>query len=233
MGNLRRLEMELFPASPSRDNHIEYNCIHDLGTGVLGTHGAIYILGTSPGTVIRNNYILRVFSNKFWGAGEGIILDNGCAGVLIENNVVEGASAGGWGCNFNCFGNMIINNLFLYGDKFQLTRYDDAPDTPNPPPNGEILTRNAVVLRDSPLYLEEHSYSHATCWDYNLYWNETGEVRFMADSPEEWHEKGHDVNSVIADPLFTSKENGVYTFRPDSPIYKTGYKDIELSNVGV
>lgn len=233
MGNLRRLEMELFPASPSRDNHIEYNCIHDLGTGVLGTHGAIYILGTSPGTVIRNNYILRVFSNKFWGAGEGIILDNGCAGVLIENNVVDGASAGGWGCNFNCFGNMIINNLFLYGDKFQLTRYDDAPDTPNPPPNGEIFTRNAVVLRDSPLYLEEHSYSHATCWDYNLYWNETGEVRFMADSPEEWHEKGHDVNSVIADPLFTSKENGVYTFRPDSPIYKTGYKDIELSNVGV
>ncbi len=222
-----------FPLTPSRDNLIEYNYIHDLGTGVLGTHGAIYILGTSPGTVIRNNYILRVYSNEFWGAGEGIILDNGCAGILIENNVVDDASAGGWGCNFNCFGNMIINNLFLYGDKFQLTRYGDAPNTPYPPPNGEIFSRNVVVWRNAPLFHEEHWFAHATCWDYNLYWNETGEVRFMSDSPEEWREKGLDVHSVVADPLFTAKGDGVYTFAPESPVYALGYKDIDLSTVGV
>ena len=33
-----------FPLNRSRDNIVEQNDIHDLGTGVLGTHGALYCL---------------------------------------------------------------------------------------------------------------------------------------------------------------------------------------------
>ena len=54
-------------------------------------------MGTSPGTVIRNNHIHHVFHAERWpGAGEGIILDNGCCGILVENNLVHDAVAGGF-----------------------------------------------------------------------------------------------------------------------------------------
>jgi hypothetical protein len=103
-----------FPLNRSRDDLVEKNHIHDLGTGVLGTHGALYCLGVSPGTVLRNNYIHDVQAAEAWGAGEGIILDNGCVGILVENNVVHDAVAGGWGCNFNCLGNIIQNNVLVF-----------------------------------------------------------------------------------------------------------------------
>ena len=105
-----------FPLQRARDNIIEFNHAHHIGTGILGSHCAIYALGTSPGTVIRNNHIHHVGHADAWhGAGEGIILDNGCCGILVENNVVHDAVAGGFGTNFNCFGNIILNNIFAYG----------------------------------------------------------------------------------------------------------------------
>lgn len=60
-----------FPLHRSRDNLVEKNHVHNLGTGVLGTHGALYCLGVSPGTVLRNNYIHHVHAAEAWGAGEG------------------------------------------------------------------------------------------------------------------------------------------------------------------
>ena len=97
---------------------------------MLGTHGALYCPGVSPGTVLRNNDIHHVHAAEAWGAGEGIILDNACIGIVVENNVVHDAVAGGWGCNFNCLGNIIQNNVFVSGRSDQLTREGDAPDGP-------------------------------------------------------------------------------------------------------
>ncbi len=101
-----------FPLPRARDNIIEFNHCHHVGTGVLGSHCAIYAPGTSPGTVIRNNYIHHVFHSERWkGAGEGIILDNGCRGILVENNIVHDAVSGGYGSNYNCYGNIIQKNI--------------------------------------------------------------------------------------------------------------------------
>ena len=47
--------------------------------------------------------------------------------VLVENNVVHDAVSGGWGSNFNCFGNVVQNNIFAYGKRYQLTVYGDQP----------------------------------------------------------------------------------------------------------
>ncbi len=133
MGYLLGWNWRYFPINRSRDNIVEKNHVHDLGTGIMGTHGALYCLGVSPGIVLRNNYINDVHATDVWGAGEGVIFDNGCVGILVENNIVHDAAAGGWGCNFNCLGSMVINNIFVNGEKFQITRYGDAPSTENPP----------------------------------------------------------------------------------------------------
>ncbi len=221
-----------FPLNRSRDNIVEKNHVHDLGTGTLGTHGALYCLGVSPGTVLRGNYIHDVHSTDAWGAGEGIILDNGCSGILVENNVVHNAVSGGWGCNFNCDGNIIQNNIFVNGTRYQLTRYGDAPDGP-PPPNGEVFARNIVVWEKGPLFSEKDWWSFATLWNYNLYWNGGKEpIRFLRYTFDEWKAKGLDRDSLIADPRFATLTQHDYSLLPDSPALKLGFRPIDLRDVG-
>lgn len=221
-----------FPLNRSRDNIIEYNHIHDLGTGTLGTHGALYCLGIQPGTVLRSNYIHHVYSNEFWSAGEGIILDNGCSGILIENNVVHDAVAGGWGCNFNCFGNVVINNILAYGTKFQLTRYGDPP-AGEAQPNGEVFARNIIIWAEGPLFNEKDWWAFNTLWNCNVYWCEGGaEPSFMKYSLQQWREKGLDRESLVADPLFVDASKRDFRLRPDSPALRLGFRPIDLSMAG-
>ena len=224
-----------FPLQRSRDNIVEFNYIHELGVGTLGTHGAIYALGTSPGTSIRNNYIRNVYANEYWGAGEGIILDNGCFGIIVENNIVYKADAGGYGSNYNCAGNFIYNNIFMYGNKYQLTVYGDQPEGA-PQPKGEVFSRNIVVWNKGPLLNEGDWPNFSTLWDGNVYFNEKNEpVTFLSKKKytlEEWKAKGLDKSSVVADPMLVDPANGDFSLKPESPALKLGFKPIDISTVG-
>jgi hypothetical protein len=222
-----------FPLNRARDNLVEQNHVHHIGTGILGAHAGIYALGTSPGTVIRNNHVHHVFHAERWpGAGEGIILDNGCCGILVENNLVHDAVAGGFGTNFNCFGNLILNNIFAYGKEYQLTVYGDAPSG-RPQPKGELFARNIVLFREGPLIKEKDWPGFSTLWDYNLYFHEGGEpMRFMKYSFDEWKAKGLDEHSLVADPLFVDPKSGNFSLKPESPARKLGFKPIDISRVG-
>lgn len=224
-----------FPLQRARDNIVEFNFIHELGIGRLGTHGAIYVLGTSPGTYIRNNYIRNVYSNEHWGAGEGIILDNGCFGIIVENNVVYHAVAGGYGSNYNCAGNFIHNNIFLYGTKYQLTVYGDPPIGAIQP-KGEVFSRNIVVWKEGPLLNEGDWPNFNTLWDGNVYYNEANKpVTFLTEKKytiEQWQEKGLDRHSVVADPMLVDPDNGDFSLMPESPALKLGFKPIDISTVG-
>ena len=224
---------KVFPLNRSRANRIEKNLVHDLGTGVLGTHGAIYALGVSPETVIEGNLIRNVRASDKWGAGEGIILDNSCSGITVQNNIAANAHAGGWGCNFDCFGNVIRNNIFAYGETYQLTRYGDLPDTPDPPPNGEVFSQNIVIYDSGTLFKEGSWSSYRTFWDYNLYWRENGEVGFMNGSFDDWKARGLDAHSLTADPMFADPKNGDFTLPPDSPAFKIGFEPFSLDDVGI
>jgi hypothetical protein len=190
-------------------------------------------LGTSPGTVIRNNYIHHVFHSPAWrGAGEGIILDNGCSGILVENNVVHDAVAGGFGTNFNCFGNIIQNNIFAYGREYQLTVYGDQP-TGRPQPKGEVFARNIVVWSEGPLVKEHDWPNFTTLWDYNLYYQERGEpVIFLKYTFDQWKARGLDEHSIIADPLFVDAKKGNFALKAGSPALRLGFRPIDLSTVG-
>jgi hypothetical protein len=222
-----------FPLQRARDNIVEFNHCHHVGTGLLGSHCAIYALGTSPGTVIRNNYVHHVYSSSFWpGAAEGIILDNGCCGILVENNVVHDAVAGGFGTNFNCFGNIIQNNIFAYGKQYQLTVYGDMPSG-KPQPKGEIFARNIVVWKEGPLIKEQDWPNFSTLWDYNLYWHEGGKpVTFLRYTFDQWKAKDLDTHSIIADPRFVNPAKGDFSLKPDSPAFQLGFRPIDVSTVG-
>ena len=129
---------DYLPINLSRDNRIEFNHIHHLGKGELGTHGAIYCLGLSPGTVVRHNLIHHIF-----GGGCGIILDQGCSGVLVENNLIHHTTIG-FCSNFHCFGNLILNNIFALASKVQILRYGDDPPPGVLLKNHNLFSRNII-----------------------------------------------------------------------------------------
>ena len=119
-----------FPPQGARDNVIEYNHIHHIGTRWVGSHSSIYTLGIQPGTVIRHNVIHH-------GAGFAIAFDQAGTGMLAENNLIY-RNARGLHFNYHCLGNIVQNNIFAFNGETQWTRYGDAP------PPGEDATLNVL-----------------------------------------------------------------------------------------
>ena len=54
----------------------------------------------------------------------------------------------------------------------------------------------------------------------------------MSDVPQ-WHARGHDTNSVIADPVFIDAAQNNFDLKPESPALKQGFKPISLKGIGV
>jgi hypothetical protein len=73
--------------------------------------------------------------------------------------------------------------------------------------------------------------------DNNIYWNagvgaSASEVSFASAKLEDWHKRGHDLHSTIADPLFVAPGKHDFRLQRDSPAFKLGFKPIDLIQVG-
>jgi len=74
--------------------------------------------------------------------------------------------------------------------------------------------------------------------DNNVYWN-TGasgrgaEMTLAGATLQEWRKRGHDLHSVIADPLFVAPDKCDFRLRRNSPALQLGFKPIDLTEVGV
>ena len=56
----------------------------------------------------------------------------------------------------------------------------------------------------------------------------------MPETPTfgEWRKKGFDFHSIIEDPLFVNPEKDDYRLMKDSPAFKLGFRQIDVSTVG-
>jgi hypothetical protein len=219
---------DYLPVSRARDNRIEFNHIHNLGNSELGTHGAIYCLGLSPGTVVRNNLIHHIS-----GGGYGIILDQGCSGVLVENNLIHHTD-GGFSSNFHCIGNIIINNIFALAKQDQIHRYGDDPPPGFELRNYNLFSRNIIYWKEGRLFKRDDWIDFAAVFDFNLYFKVGGEpIKFLKYTFKEWKAKGLDIHSMIADPFFVDPQGGNYNLKPSSPAFKLGFQQIDPSQAGI
>jgi hypothetical protein len=216
------------PPNRARDNQVEFNHVHDLGAGDLGTHGAIYFLGVQPGTVVRHNHIHHI-----GGGGSGIVLDNGSVAVVVEHNVVHHAEYASLLCNHNDLGNIVQNNIFALAGKSQMYRIGDIPSNRAMVHQTGVFYRNLFYWRGAPLFERDDWINYDIIMDYNLYFDASGAPpRFTRFTFDEWKKKGLDSHSVVADPLFVDPEQGDFRLRPGSPALKLGFKAIDLSVVG-
>lgn len=233
-----------YERSISRDNIIEYNYIHHIGQGLLSDMGAIYTLGISPGTIIRNNLIHDVESNKY--GGWGIYNDEGSSHILIENNIVYNTKYAAYNMHY---GREITvrNNIFALARLEVLNRTKGEPHT-------SLYFENNIVywntLKDpySADWSDQKYTLHVNPWkkeqpvkttnfdcDYNIYFHPgmaVDSILFNGDSWEKWHKRGKDIHSIYADPMFKDPSKFDFSLDEQSPAFKMGFKPIDMKNVG-
>lgn len=233
-----------YQRSISRDNIIAYNHIHDIGQGLLSDMGAIYTLGVSPGTVIRNNLIHDVNANHY--GGWGIYNDEGSTHLLIENNVVYNTKFSAYNIHF-AKEITVRNNVFALARINQLSRGRVEPHKTVFFENNIVYWKEGDLLQD---HWEDKSYdfyfhpknesgtrevNSTFDMDWNLYYNPdmpVDSLKFGDNTFAEWQERGKDIHSQYADPMFIDPENYDFRLKPDSPAFELGFLPINMSEIG-
>ena len=57
-------------------------------------------------------------------------------------------------------------------------------------------------------------------------------MRFAGATLEQWRARGHDLHSMIEDPLFVAPQQNDFRLQPNSPAFKAGFRRIDLTHVG-
>jgi hypothetical protein len=222
--------------APNRCHHnvIEYNHVHHVVNGVLSDAGAIYTLGVSPGSVIRNNVLHDVWPYDTPPFGWGVYLDATTGGYLVENNLVYNIQSGGLMFSNGGHENVIINNIFALCAHYAIWPYwGKQPNT---------LRRNIVYLTQGHLFVP---FAESTlrerlrageplgAWERNCYWHTGAELRFFREGFEDWQSLGLDRTSRMVDPDFVAAADYDFRLKPDSPARAMGFKPIDTSRVGL
>lgn len=218
-------------------NIIEFNEVYKVMKNANDGAG-IYMLGKQPGTVIRNNIFHDISPEHHFGWG--IYLDAEASNITVMNNIAYRCEHGG---SMQHFGrnNLWTNNIFVNSDKQQLFIAAGRGSEEN------RWIQNIIYYSGENSYVMdgvnkgEEIFTAVKEMDYNLYFytrgNRPEDLKFTRlpgiESLPDWQARGYDEHSIIADPLFVDIDNDDYTLRPDSPALKLGFKNIDVSKVGL
>jgi len=217
-------------------NTIELNHVHHVMRGMLSDGGAIYTLGVSTGSVIRNNVFHDVWSYSNPPFGWGIYLDATTGGYLVENNVVYNIHSGCLMYSNGGHEHVIRNNIFAFPANYMLWPFwEKRPNTFQH--NLMLMTQGVLFVPFTERTLRERLAAKESLgtWDENLYWHsgEKEQLKFFKLSFTEWQALGVDKHSLLADPQFVAPEEYDFRLRPGSPALKLGFQPIDTSRVGL
>ena len=215
------------------DNLIEHNHVHHVMNGTLNDGGAIYTLGASAGSVIRNNVFHDVW--PYSAIGWGIYLDATCSQYVVEDNIVYNTLAGGLMYNNGGHEHVIQNNIFAFSAQTMLWPYWEK--RPN------AFVHNIVYFTQGDLFIPwaENTIKERLAageplgdWDDNLYCNPNNpDLRFFGQDFAAWQALGLDQGSRIADPQFVNADEYDFRLKPTSPALQLGFQPIDTSEVGL
>jgi len=224
--------------SPTRChyNTIEYNHVHHVLKGTLSDGGAIYALGVSTGSVIRNNVFHDVWPYEQPPFGWGIYLDATTSGYLVENNVVYNTKSGGMMYNNGGHENIVRNNIFALSANYSLWPFwEKRVNTFQK--NIVYMTQGTLIVPHANGSLQQRIDAKESLgvWDENVYWDTQGAdaLRFLGRDFALWQKMGLDVHSRIADPQFENVEQCDFRLKASSPALQLGFKQIDTSKVGL
>jgi hypothetical protein len=215
------------------NNIVAFNHVHHIGEmsdgdgPILSDMAGIYTLGKQPGTRIINNLWHDMAATKY--GGWGIYFDEGSSGILAQSNVVYRTTHGGFHQHYGET-NMVFNNIFAFARDQQLQRSRQEPHV-------SFSFKTNIVYFDSGVLLGSSWADEKFEMDWNDYFDarsktNSAPMKFGSVELEKWRERGHDKNSIIADPQFVAPEKNDFRLKKGSPALKPGFQPIDLSGVG-
>ncbi|HLH55745.1 MAG TPA: right-handed parallel beta-helix repeat-containing protein [Verrucomicrobiae bacterium] len=219
--------------SGASNNLVAFNRVHHIGVKsdgdgpILSDMGGIYTLGKQAGTRIVNNLWHDIAGLRY--GGWGIYFDEGSSGILAVSNVVYHTTHGGFHQHYGET-NMVWNNVFAFARDHQLQRTRVEPHT-------SFLFQTNIVYFDKGVLLGGDWSKDQYEMDWNVFFDARPEakpedLRFGNATFEQWRERGHDIHSLVADPLFVSAAQFDFSLRPQSPALRLGFQPIDLGHTG-
>lgn len=209
-------------------NHIHHIGVKSNGDGpILSDMGGIYTLGMQPGTLIRSNLWHDIAATRY--GGWGIYFDEGSSGIVAEDNLVYRTTHGGFHQHYGAT-NVVRNNIFALGRDWQVQRT-------RPEPHRSFSFVTNIVYFDSGTVLSGNLSNDNYVFDWNLYFDaradaKPDQLRLGPCSWAKWHERGHDLHSVVANPLFSAPAGNDFHIPANSPAIRLGFRPFDLSGVG-
>ena len=216
------------------NNTVAFNHVHHIGVKsggdgpILSDMAGIYTLGKQPGTTIRNNLWHDIAATRY--GGWGIYFDEGSSGIVAESNVVYRTTHGGFHQHYGET-NVVRNNIFAFARDQQIQRSRNEPHI------SFTFVTNIVYFDSGKLLGSEWKGDTNYLMDWNVYFDarpdaKPEELRLGPCSWQKWQERGHDRNSLVADPLFVAPQKNDFHLRANSPALTIGFQPIDLSHVG-
>jgi hypothetical protein len=211
-----------------RFNHVHHIGVKSDGDGpILSDMGGIYTLGKQPGTKVLNNLWHDIAGLRY--GGWGIYFDEGSSGIVAKSNVVYRTTHGGFHQHYGET-NVVRNNIFAFARDHQIQRT-------RPEPHSSFTFETNIVYFDSGTLLTGDLSDDHVQMDWNIYFDARSGTapETLPVGPctwEKWRERGHDRNSIVADPLFVVVKQNDFGLRSNSPALKIGFHPIDLRFVG-
>lgn len=209
-------------------NHVHHIGLQSDGDGpILSDMGGIYTLSMQPGTRVVNNLWHDIAGLRY--GGWGIYLDEGSSSIVVASNIVYRTTHGGFHQHYGAT-NTVCNNIFAFARDHQVQR-----SRPESHISFSFLTN--IVYFDHGVALGSSWADDKFIIDWNVYWDARPEAKpadmlFAGETLEKWRARGHDVHSMVSDPLFLDPKRDDFGLRPGSPALKLGFQPIDLRGVG-
>ena len=213
-------DMETFRKILVEDNHV-----HHLGFGIANDLGGIQVLMESNGLIINHNYFHDIWAESY--AAHGIYLGTGTAGAVCSNNLVHDTTTSTFKIDLG-METTLENNIWAFGGgslMFWSTNKKEYHEF-NIHHNIFLVTENKLVggggWNDEPVDIDI---------DNNIYWhckNGANGFLFRYKNITEWNSYGRDLNSIIADPMFTDYTKRDFSFKDKTNVNKIGFKEFDL-----
>jgi hypothetical protein len=182
--------------------------------------------GAKQRSLLDNHKVTYIRHNRFshpGGHSWGIDLDDGSSNYHLYNNLCLGM---GFKLREG-FHRRVENNIVIDGFGGFHVWFKDCDD---------VIARN-IIVDETPYRFIAADPEYARQIDYNLFYSENGmpEVSGVGDimSFEQWQQKGFDVHSLVADPMFVDAKHGDFRVKPGSPALKLGFENFRMDNFGV
>jgi hypothetical protein len=146
----------------------------------------------------------------------------------MKNNLVYRCTKGAFHQHYGRE-NRVENNILAFGVEHQIQRTRTESHI------SFFFERNIVYWdNDSPL-LGSNWNDNNFRMDYNLYFHAPDKpITFPGGlTLKQWqNDRGQDVHSLIADPLFENPAADDFRLKPDSPALKLGFESFDISRAG-